>query len=239
MTRLVRAWSAMEPSSASPRSPRLRCSSRCSSRGMGCRASTARAAPSTPTTSTRSALSFVEAAIFLVAAGVLAMLFARAERREFQLPGGDGMIVTIAGGWATLLIFYRVFDRPLGQRVLPSASIGASSSLFVAAGALTYAGWRMRAHERPAPPLRRPREQRRASRATRALRSPSRRAARRERARPRPRPSPRASAAPTLRRLASACQGRRARVGPARAAVLRGSTRARAVTASGARLSLR
>src|ERR1700759_2354779 len=55
-------------------------------------------------------VSFVEAAIFLVAAGVLALLFARAEQRRFSLPGGDGTIVAIAGGWATLLIFYRVFD---------------------------------------------------------------------------------------------------------------------------------
>jgi hypothetical protein len=59
-------------------------------------------------------VSFVEAAVFLVAAGVLVMLFARAERRAFHLPGGDGTIVTAAGGWAALLIFYRVFDRPDG-----------------------------------------------------------------------------------------------------------------------------
>ena len=48
------------------------------------------------------AFSFVEAAVLLVSAGVLAMLFARAERRDFQLPGGDGLIVMIAGGWAAL-----------------------------------------------------------------------------------------------------------------------------------------
>ncbi len=107
-------------------------------------------------------VSFVEAAIFLVAAGVLAMLFARAERREFQLPGGDGLIVTIAGGWATLLIFYRVFDRPSGNGYPVGIQWGFFLA-FVAAGALTYAGWRMRAHERPEPPLRRPREQRRGS----------------------------------------------------------------------------
>src|SRR6266576_3437839 len=45
-------------------------------------------------------VSFVEAAIFLVSLGVLAMLFARAEGRDFHLPGGDGTIVMIAGGWA-------------------------------------------------------------------------------------------------------------------------------------------
>ncbi|HMD52674.1 MAG TPA: hypothetical protein VKG62_08155, partial [Solirubrobacteraceae bacterium] len=60
-------------------------------------------------------VSFVEAAIFLVAAGVLGMLFARAEGRKFQLPGGDGTIVMLAGAWAALLIFYRVFSRPAGD----------------------------------------------------------------------------------------------------------------------------
>ena len=34
--------------------------------------------------------SFVEASIFLVALGVLALLFARGERKAFHLPGGDG-----------------------------------------------------------------------------------------------------------------------------------------------------
>ena len=57
-------------------------------------------------------VSFVEAAIFLVAVGVIAMLFARADGRRFQMPGGDGLIVTLAGAWAALLIFYRVFSRP-------------------------------------------------------------------------------------------------------------------------------
>src|ERR1700743_787120 len=58
------------------------------------------------------AFSFVEAAVLLVSVGVLAMLFARAEERDFQLPGGDGLIVTIAGAWVAVLIFYRLFDKP-------------------------------------------------------------------------------------------------------------------------------
>ena len=60
-------------------------------------------------------VSFVEAAVFLVAVAVVVIVFARAEGREFRLPGGDGTIVTILGGWAGLLIFYRVFDRPDGH----------------------------------------------------------------------------------------------------------------------------
>src|SRR2546421_6926787 len=58
------------------------------------------------------AFSFVEAAVLLVSAGVLALLFARSERRDFPLPGGDGVIVMIAGGWSALLIFYRLLDKP-------------------------------------------------------------------------------------------------------------------------------
>jgi hypothetical protein len=105
-------------------------------------------------------VSFVEAAIFLVAAGVATMLVARAEGREFQLPGGDGTIVMIAGGWAGLLIFFRVFSRPAGHGYPVGIEWGFFLA-FVAAGSLAYAGWRMRAAERPEPPVTRPRGPRR------------------------------------------------------------------------------
>jgi hypothetical protein len=105
-------------------------------------------------------VSFVEAAIFLVAAGVLVMLFARAEGRNFRLPGGDGTIVMIAGGWAALLIFYRVFSRPSGNGYPVGIQWGFFLA-FVAAGALCYAGWRMRTNQRPDPPLTRSRGARR------------------------------------------------------------------------------
>jgi hypothetical protein len=104
-------------------------------------------------------VSFVEAAIFLVAAGVLGMLFARAEGREFQLPGGDGTVVTVAGLWATLLIFFRVFSRPAGDGYPVGIEWGFFLA-FVAAGGLAYAGLRMRAAARPEPPLQRPRTRR-------------------------------------------------------------------------------
>lgn len=102
-------------------------------------------------------VSFVEAAIFLVSAGVIAMLLARAEQRDFTLPGGDGTIVAIAGGWATALIFYRVFDRPAGHGYPVGIQWGFFLA-FVASCSLAYAGWRIRHGERPEPPLlRRPR----------------------------------------------------------------------------------
>jgi hypothetical protein len=101
-------------------------------------------------------VSFVEAAIFLVAVGVVAMLIARAEGRDFQLPGGDGTVVLIAGAWVGLLIFYRVFSRPAGDGYPVGIEWGFFLA-FVAAGGLAFAGLRMRAGERPAPPLMRPR----------------------------------------------------------------------------------
>jgi hypothetical protein len=99
------------------------------------------------------AVSFVEAAIFLVAAGVIVLLLARAEERAFHLPGGDGTVILAAGIWATLLIFYRVFDRPniSGE----GGTVGIQWGFFVAfvaAGALAVAGSRIRAAGRPQPP---------------------------------------------------------------------------------------
>jgi hypothetical protein len=105
------------------------------------------------------AFSFVEAAVLLVSAAVLAMLFARAERRDFKLPGGDGVIVMIGGGWAALLIFYRLLDKPgLEGNERITATVGVEWGIFIAlllALGLVYAGGRLRALERPAAPARR------------------------------------------------------------------------------------
>jgi hypothetical protein len=107
------------------------------------------------------AFSFVEAAVLLVSAAVLAMLFARVEGRDFQLPGGDGVIVMIAGGWTALLVFYRLLDKPgLQGNERVTATVGVEWGIFIAlllALGLAYAGGRMRALERPQPPLRRAR----------------------------------------------------------------------------------
>jgi len=107
-------------------------------------------------------VSFVEAAVFLVAAGVVALMFARAERRDFHMPGSDGAVVMAAGAWAALLIFYRVFSRPDGHGYPVGIEWGFFLA-FVAAGVLGYAGWRMRAANVPETPLLRPRASRRAA----------------------------------------------------------------------------
>jgi hypothetical protein len=107
------------------------------------------------------AFSFVEAAVLLVSAGVLVMLFERAEGRTFQLPGGDGVVVLAAGAWTALLIFYRLLDKPgLQGTDRITATVGVEWGIFIAlllALAVAYAGGRMRTLERPGPPLRRAR----------------------------------------------------------------------------------
>jgi len=107
------------------------------------------------------AFSFVEAAVLLVSGGVLVLLFKRAEEGSFHLPGGDGIVVMVAGGWTALLIFYRLLDKPGlqgNQRV--TATVGVEWGIFIAlllALGLLYAGRRMQAAARPEPPLTRPR----------------------------------------------------------------------------------
>ena len=65
----------------------------------------------------------------LLAGGVLALLFARAEGRRFHLPFGDGTAIAAAGIWAGALIVARLFDRPLGQNLL---ALACASVLFLA-----------------------------------------------------------------------------------------------------------
>ena len=60
------------------------------------------------------AFSFVEAAVLLVAAGVLVLLFQRAEGRAFHVPGGDGGVIMAAGLWTCVLIVWRMFDKQGG-----------------------------------------------------------------------------------------------------------------------------
>ena len=99
--------------------------------------------------------SFVEASILLVAIAVLGLLFARAERRVFHLPGGDGFVILAAGAWVMLLVFIRQIDKPGGDQSGDlQTTVGVSWGIFVAFlfGALiAYAGWRIRVHHRPEP----------------------------------------------------------------------------------------
>jgi hypothetical protein len=113
--------------------------------------------PASDTSTGWGAFSFVEAAVLLVAVGVLTLLFQRAEGRAFHLPGGDGWIITVAGGWTSCLVIWRIFDKQgatsQGQYVNSS---GIEWGIFVAlavAAFLTYSGARVRAAHDPEPPL--------------------------------------------------------------------------------------
>jgi hypothetical protein len=96
---------------------------------------------------------FVEAAVLLVAAGVLFLVWARSENKGFHLPGGDGTAIALAGGWAILLLVWRLFDKP--DSADPSTDYGIQWGIFaalVAAAALLATGLRVRAAHRPEPP---------------------------------------------------------------------------------------
>jgi hypothetical protein len=96
--------------------------------------------------------SFVEAAIFVVAVGVLVLLWTRAERKAFHLPGGDGTVITGAGLWVMFLIFYRQFDRPNRSGVGVDVSVNWGIFIAFLLGALlAYAGYRLRAAHVPEP----------------------------------------------------------------------------------------
>jgi hypothetical protein len=97
--------------------------------------------------------SFIEAAVLVVAAGVLFLVWARTNRRAFHLPGGDGAVITAAGAWALVLLVWRLFDKPDIKGI--GVTVGIQWGIFgalLAAGALVAAGARVRAAHRPEPP---------------------------------------------------------------------------------------
>ena len=100
---------------------------------------------------------FVEAAVLLVAAAVLFLVWARSQRKGFHLPGGDGIAITIAGCWAMLLLVWRLFDKPdiQGAGATDGNPVGIFAAM-VAAGALIAAGARVRALRAPSRPTRQP-----------------------------------------------------------------------------------
>jgi len=98
---------------------------------------------------------FVEASILLVSLAVLLLLFARAERRAFHLPFGDGIVIVAAGAWVMFLVFYRQVDKPSGSDTgALKTTIGVNWGIFIAfllGALLAYAGWRMHSRQRPEP----------------------------------------------------------------------------------------
>ena len=103
------------------------------------------------------AFSFVELAVLLISVAVLALLFARGEHRAFHLPGGDGTVILLAGGWAALLIFYRMLDKQ-GMQGSKTAVLtsGIQWGIFLALFAAIWLAWtglRIRRSHRTEPAL--------------------------------------------------------------------------------------
>ena len=160
-TRLVRAWRAL------PHEPRLAAYASLAlfltlflpwyQLTLIATTTTARLQSGSVTVTGWGAFSFVEAAVLLVAAGVLTLLFQRAEGRAFHLPGGDGGVITAAGLWTCVLIVWRIFDKQGASTNGPAATTsGVEWGIFVALAAaafLAYSGSRIRAAHRPEPPL--------------------------------------------------------------------------------------
>lgn len=121
------------------------------------------------------AFSFVEAAVLLVSAGVLVLLFVRAEGQAFHVPGGDGGVITAAGFWTCVLVLWRMFDKEgtTGHGLYETTS-GIEWGIFIALGVaalLAYAGSRIKLANEPEPPLpgERPPRRRSAMRAAAAV----------------------------------------------------------------------
>ena len=103
------------------------------------------------------AFSFVELAVLVISIAVLALLFARGERRAFHLPGGDGTVILLAGAWAALLIFYRMLDKQ-GMQGSKTAVLtsGIQWGIFLALFAAIWLAWtglRIRRTHRAEPAL--------------------------------------------------------------------------------------
>jgi hypothetical protein len=117
----------------------------------------ARPQTTTPSLTGWGAFSFVEAALLVVACGVLVLLLKRAEGAAFHVPGGDGGVIAAAGAWCCVLVVWRVFDKQgadVHGAVVTASGIewGILVALGVS-GVLAWSGVRLRAAHRPEPPL--------------------------------------------------------------------------------------
>lgn len=99
------------------------------------------------------AFTWIEAALLLVDAAVLLLLYLRSSDRRVELPASDGTMIAIAGGWMVVLLIIRVFDRPSVEGA--GASVGLQWGMLVAmaaAGGMLASGLASRAIERAAMP---------------------------------------------------------------------------------------
>ncbi|MBO9531699.1 MAG: hypothetical protein J7513_01870 [Solirubrobacteraceae bacterium] len=85
------------------------------------------------------AFSWIEAALLLVDAAVLLLLYLRSTNRRVELPTDDGTMVAIAGGWMLILLVIRVvFAKPEVASTATAAvapTVGLQWGLLIAMGA--------------------------------------------------------------------------------------------------------
>ena len=103
------------------------------------------------------AFTWVEAAVLLVAVGVLFLLVMRARGNAFHVPGGDGGVITAAGLWTCVLVLWRMFDKQgVTSHSQYDTATGIEWGIFIAlavAAFLAWSGSRIRAAHEPEPPL--------------------------------------------------------------------------------------
>lgn len=94
------------------------------------------------------AFTWIEAALLLVDAAILALMWLRSQGRRIELPADDGTMIAFGAGWALVLLIVRVFDKPHVEGV--GASVGLQWGMLIAfgaAGAMLAAGLLIRAVE--------------------------------------------------------------------------------------------
>src|SRR5579871_411404 len=86
------------------------------------------------------AFGLVQAFVLFMSLGVLALLFARGEGRNFRLPGGDGANILVFAAFTAILVFIGVFDKPSGGAGARIAT-GVSWGIFLALFAAIWLAW--------------------------------------------------------------------------------------------------
>jgi hypothetical protein len=92
-------------------------------------------------------ITFIDAAILLVAASVVVLVWGRAQGRAFHLPLSDGTLIAASGFWAAFLVLLRMLGPPTRTVAGHTSDYGLRWGALVAlaaAGLLALAGVRTR-----------------------------------------------------------------------------------------------
>jgi hypothetical protein len=81
-------------------------------------------------------LTFLELALFAVAAAVGVLILRRAEGNTFHLPLSDGTLIAAAGAWASFLVVLRLLDPPSRTITSPGGAVQVTRDYGLRWGAL-------------------------------------------------------------------------------------------------------